>query len=97
MSRAFVNEDTPSFDELPDRVIPDRPNDVTPEGLAQIEAQLADARRTYGAAQEADDRHRCARRLRRERACDGRTCQQNQHIAPSHWTTSSTGKNDDAS
>src|ERR1700738_2183872 len=56
MSRAFVNEDTPSFDELPDRVISEHPNDVTPEGLAQIEAQLADARRAYGAAQEADDR-----------------------------------------
>jgi transcription elongation GreA/GreB family factor len=56
MSRAFVNEDTPSFDELPDRVISEYPNDVTPEGLAQIEAQLADARQAYGAAQEADDR-----------------------------------------
>ena len=56
MSRAFVNEDTPSFDELPDRVISEHPNDVTPEGLARIEAQLADARRAYGAAQEADDR-----------------------------------------
>src|ERR1700736_443104 len=56
MSRAFVNEDTPSFDELPDRVISEHANDVTPEGLVQIEAQLADARRAYGAAQEADDR-----------------------------------------
>jgi transcription elongation GreA/GreB family factor len=56
MSRAFVNEDAPSFDELPDRIISEHPNDVTPEGLAQIEAQLADARRAYAAAQEADDR-----------------------------------------
>jgi transcription elongation GreA/GreB family factor len=56
MSRAFVNEDAPSFDELPDRIISEHPNDVTPEGLAQIEAQLADARRAHAAAQEADDR-----------------------------------------
>src|SRR3954452_18459648 len=56
MSRAFVNEDTPSFDELPDRVISEHPNDVTAEGLAQIEARLADARRAYGLAQASDDR-----------------------------------------
>jgi transcription elongation GreA/GreB family factor len=56
MSRAFVNEDAPSFDELPDRVISEHPNDVTAEGLAQIEAQLAEARRAYAAAQESDDR-----------------------------------------
>jgi transcription elongation GreA/GreB family factor len=56
MSRAFVKEDAPSFDELPDRVISEHPNDVTPEGLAQIEARLADARRAYGVAQGSDDR-----------------------------------------
>src|SRR3954464_9921109 len=56
MSRAFVKEDAPSFDELPDRVISEHPNDVTAEGLAQIEARLADARRAYGLAKASDDR-----------------------------------------
>ena len=56
MSRAFVNEDAPSFDELPDRVISEHPNEVTPEGMAQIETALAEARQAYAAAQEADDR-----------------------------------------
>src|SRR3954462_3204767 len=56
MSRAFVKEDAPSFNELPDRVISEHPNDVTAEGLAQIEARLADARRAYGLAQASDDR-----------------------------------------
>jgi len=42
MSRAFINE--PDADEsgtdLPDRLISSEPNYVTPEGLAQIEAEL---------------------------------------------------------
>jgi transcription elongation GreA/GreB family factor len=86
MSRAFVNEDTPSFDELPDRVISEHPNDVTPEGLAQIEAQLAEARRAYGAAQEADDRAAMASASRDVRYWNARRATA-RVVPPPHDTT----------
>jgi transcription elongation GreA/GreB family factor len=56
MSRAFVKEDTDAFEELPDRLVSDHPNDVTGEGMAQIEAALAAAREAYAVGQTNNDR-----------------------------------------
>ena len=57
MSRAFVKEqDVESFEELPDRHISELPNDVTQEGMAQIDAALAAAQTAYAGAQAANDR-----------------------------------------
>ncbi|GAM98705.1 transcription elongation factor GreB [alpha proteobacterium U9-1i] len=53
MSRAFVKElDDAAGDELPDRPISPHPNLVTPQGLAQIEAELA---RLHAAARAAGE------------------------------------------
>ena len=41
MSRAFVKEDAGGDEGLPDRPVSTHPNYVTPEGLAQIDAELA--------------------------------------------------------
>lgn len=41
MSRAFVKEDAGGDEGLPDRPVSPYPNYVTPEGLAQIDAELA--------------------------------------------------------
>ena len=57
MSRAFVKEtDADAVEDLPDRPVSEHPNDVTAEGLAQIEAAVAAAQAALGAAQAADDR-----------------------------------------
>jgi transcription elongation GreA/GreB family factor len=68
MSRAFVkDQDTNGITDLPDRPISEYPNDVTAEGLAQIEAALAAAHQEHEQAQAADDRDsimRAARDLR---------------------------------
>jgi transcription elongation GreA/GreB family factor len=57
MSRAFVKEtDADAAPDLPDRPVSAYPNDVTTEGLAQIEAAVAAAHAALGAAQAADDR-----------------------------------------
>ena len=57
MSRAFVKEqDTDYLDDLPDRPIPEHPNDVTETGLAQIERALASAGEAYANAQATADR-----------------------------------------
>jgi transcription elongation GreA/GreB family factor len=57
MSRAFVKEqDIDAVEDLPDRPISEHPNDVTQEGLAQIEAELAKARQAHVNAQRSDDR-----------------------------------------
>jgi transcription elongation GreA/GreB family factor len=57
MSRAFVKEtDTDAALDLPERPVSGHPNDVTAEGLAQIEAALATAQAAYGTAQAAEDR-----------------------------------------
>jgi transcription elongation GreA/GreB family factor len=57
MSRAFVREqDIAAVEELPDRPISEHPNDVTPEGATQIDAELAAARTAYVAAQTLDER-----------------------------------------
>ena len=55
MSRAFVKE-TEDVEDLPDRPISDLPNDVTQEGLHQIEQALAAAQAAQAAAQAAGDR-----------------------------------------
>jgi transcription elongation GreA/GreB family factor len=57
MSRAFVKEtDADAALDLPERPVSGYPNDVTAEGLAQIEAALATAQAAYGTAQTAEDR-----------------------------------------
>ncbi|MCA1457771.1 transcription elongation factor GreA [Bradyrhizobium sp. BRP22] len=56
MSRAFVREGEGDRDDLPDRPISDAPNDVSREGLAQIEAAIATAQAALAAAQAQDDR-----------------------------------------
>jgi transcription elongation GreA/GreB family factor len=55
MSRAFVKEQE-SIDELPDRLISEHANLVTPEGLAHIESELQRADAAHAAAQMSDDR-----------------------------------------
>ena len=57
MSRAFVKEqDVEAFEDLPDRQISELPNDVTAEGMAQIEEALAASWKAFAVAQAADDR-----------------------------------------
>jgi transcription elongation GreA/GreB family factor len=57
MSRAFVKEqDVEAFEDLPDRQISELPNDVTIEGMAQIEGALAASRMAFAVAQAVDDR-----------------------------------------
>jgi transcription elongation GreA/GreB family factor len=56
MSRAFVRDQDDVPEELPERPLSPYPNDVTPEGLAQIEAAIADARAALGGAQATNDR-----------------------------------------
>jgi transcription elongation GreA/GreB family factor len=55
MSRAFVKE-TEDVEDLPDRPISDLPNDVTAEGLRQIDEAVAVAESAQVAAQSAGDR-----------------------------------------
>ncbi len=54
MSRAFVKEDAGGDETLPDRPVSPHPNYVTPEGLEQIDAELA--RLAAGATAAGDDR-----------------------------------------
>jgi transcription elongation GreA/GreB family factor len=57
MSRAFVKEtDADAVEDLPDRPVSGHPNDVTAEGLAQIETAVAAAQAAHAAAQTAGDR-----------------------------------------
>jgi transcription elongation GreA/GreB family factor len=68
MSRAFVKEtDADAVEDLPDRPISEHPNDVTAQGLAQIEAAVAAAQAAHGAAQAADDRAAMAQASRQLR------------------------------
>ena len=57
MSVAFTREEDleATAADLPDRPISLAPNLVTPEGLARIEAALAEARGSYAAAQAKGD------------------------------------------
>jgi transcription elongation GreA/GreB family factor len=57
MSRAFVREqDGGASEDLPDRLVSEHPNDVTPEGMAQIDAALAAAHEALALGQTTDDR-----------------------------------------
>jgi transcription elongation GreA/GreB family factor len=57
MSRAFVKDgDGDGIEPLPDRPISPHPNLVTPEGLALIERNLAEAQERHAAAFKAEDR-----------------------------------------
>lgn len=65
MSRAFVKEtDSDRLDELPEKLISEHRNLVTPEGLAQIEDGVEAAQAALAAAQSADDRDGVARAAR---------------------------------
>jgi len=55
MSRAFVKE-SDSVEDLPDRLISPHANLVTPQGLQQIEAEVARLSKRYAEAQSAADR-----------------------------------------
>jgi transcription elongation GreA/GreB family factor len=59
MSRAFVKEDDDAVEDLPDRPISTAPNLVTAEGLAAIEAEIAQLTAALAAA--GDDRGERAR------------------------------------
>jgi hypothetical protein len=51
MSRAFVRErDLEALEELPDRLISPYPNDVTDEGMKQLESMLEASREAHAAA-----------------------------------------------
>lgn len=63
MSRAFVKESDDDL-ELPDRPVSEYPNDVTVEGLAQIEAALAASRQAVARAQASGDRSAVAQASR---------------------------------
>jgi transcription elongation GreA/GreB family factor len=57
MSRAFVKEqDVNYLEDLPDKQVSEYPNDVTANGMAQIEAELAAAREAHALAQASSDR-----------------------------------------
>ena len=61
MSRAFVKEqEDASVEELPDRLISEHANLVTPEGLKQIEAEVRRLSAAHAEAQAAEDRERVA-------------------------------------
>ncbi len=66
MTRAFVKEaeERGTLDELPDRPVSPHPNLVTPEGLAQIEAQLARWHDEHAAALAGGDRTEIAQTRR---------------------------------
>jgi transcription elongation GreA/GreB family factor len=60
MSRAFVKEQDETLEKLPDRLISEHPNLVTPEGLTHIEAEVARLASEHAQAQVAEDRERVA-------------------------------------
>lgn len=60
MSRAFVKE-TEALDELPERLVSEHRNFVTPEGLALIEGEIKRLQEDLNAARESDDRNAIAR------------------------------------
>jgi transcription elongation GreA/GreB family factor len=65
MSRAFVKDtDADAVEDLPDRPVSEYPNDVTAEGLAQIEVAVAAAQTARGAAEVAGDRAAMAQAAR---------------------------------
>jgi len=73
MSRAFVKEPDGSGPiDLPELSISEHPNDVTTEGLAQIEAEFARAHDALIKAQDDDERDSLARAARDMRYWEAR-------------------------
>lgn len=73
MTRAFVKEPDGSGPiDLPELSISEHPNDVTAEGLAQIEAELARAHEAIAKAQAADESDALARAARDVRYWEAR-------------------------
>jgi transcription elongation GreA/GreB family factor len=66
MSRAFVSQDH-AVEDVPDRPVSPHPNYVTEQGLALIEAALADARAEYARRQADRDRTGLGRAAREVR------------------------------
>ncbi len=66
MSRAFVKEPDGGevFEDVPEKLISEHPNLVTPEGLALIETYSKNAHSAHAAAQLANDRGTLARAAR---------------------------------
>ena len=85
MSWAFVKEGDDNIDDLPERSISAHPNDVTREGLAQIESEVTDAQKALAAAQGAGDRPAIARASRDLRYWSARHGTAN--VAPQHTVT----------
>jgi len=56
VSRAFVKEQEDAVEELPDRPISPHPNLVTPEGLADLDEEIARLQAERSAALKAEDR-----------------------------------------
>ena len=71
MSRAFVKE-SDAVDELPDRIVSEYPNYVTPEGLEQIEKKVAALQADLAAAQNRGERDAIASISRDLRYWDSR-------------------------
>lgn len=71
MSRAFVKE-SDAVDELPDRIVSEHPNYVTPEGFAQIEQKVVTLQTDLAAAQNSGDRDAIAAISRDLRYWDSR-------------------------
>ena len=66
MSRAFVKEPDglEAFEELPDKLISEHRNLVTPAGLARIDNAVSEAQKALALAQAANDRAAIARAQR---------------------------------
>jgi transcription elongation GreA/GreB family factor len=65
MSKAFAREDDGAgATELPERIISSQPNLVTAEGLAAIDAEIAEHSRRQSEANAAEDRDAAARAAR---------------------------------
>lgn len=61
MSRAFVKEqDGAELEDLPDRLISEHPNLVTPQGLEQIKAEVERLTQAHAHARGSDDRGQIA-------------------------------------
>jgi transcription elongation GreA/GreB family factor len=81
MSRAFVKEtDADAVEHMPDRPVSEYPNDVTAEGLSQIEAALGAAQSEHAAAESAGDRAALAQASRDLRYWNARRA--TAHVVP---------------
>jgi transcription elongation GreA/GreB family factor len=85
VSRAFVKEGEGGVD-LPDRPISEHPNDLTADGLAQIEAALVAAQAVLAAGQASGDRAAIANASRDLRYWSARRATANVVSAPAENT-----------